>query len=557
MSSNHPEQSVPFMYRAPSTFEVDDNNAIGHERRLHLRSTKLGPFLSNLIAAWGFVAVVQSRGFISWLSMEARNGNGLSIAVVVLTGLQMAGWADLITPAVIISGAALSGHELDLSSRNLRQLQTAAYLIQVRPGALVAFLVGQTESGYASVKSHLNIPAAFMLIDQTLNISTALVFVGSGLYGFMRTTVYQFLPKITNVRVDYSDSNSFSSIIGTVTLLNGAAPDIAGPADLSAATTIWNMVGFAQAATTNIMENQLRIVLRELDVLNETILSLTENYMHGVEDYSGSVFRACLSSKNGTFPDGVPSNMSIRTDGPPQPDSIASLCIVLRTIARYEGDHVTQSFDPSNSMHLVSAAASGGPNNVFTGTEDAEIRAAEGVNVVLGTIDGRRPALKTTYERRLVMSDGIAAEATSILGHMVYFIFKNRITMRSLSRLAILAVFLVLTTSADVGVQPSPDAGTIFAVYPGWDMDNGALQTILNGTEISCLESCRSSATCVAYSYVPYGNSGTGITPFCVLKSSVDLGAFKMQSFDVSVGLVGACGTFNPVGPTSCRTVMG
>ncbi|KAJ7859775.1 hypothetical protein B0H14DRAFT_622373 [Mycena olivaceomarginata] len=103
-------------------------------------------------------------------------------------------------------------------------------------------------------------------------------------------------------------------------------------------------------------------------------------------------------------------------------------------------------------------------------------------------------------------------------------------------------------------VQPSPDAGTVFAVYPGWDMDNGALATIFSGTESACLQSCRSSSTCVAYAYIPYGHNGTDAN-LCVTKSTIDLATFKMQSFDVSVGLVGACGTFKPAGPTSCFTV--
>ncbi|KAJ7920553.1 hypothetical protein B0H13DRAFT_1867468 [Mycena leptocephala] len=120
--------------------------------------------------------------------------------------------------------------------------------------------------------------------------------------------------------------------------------------------------------------------------------------------------------------------------------------------------------------------------------------------------------------------------------------------MRPLSFLAVL--LLSVPTNAASVVQPAPNAGTVFAVYPGWDMDNGALQTILNGTELACLQSCSSSATCVAYAYIPYGNNGT-ISPICVLKSTVDLNTFKLQpSFDLSVGIVGACGTY-----TNCRKV--
>ncbi|KAJ7367464.1 hypothetical protein DFH08DRAFT_1070375 [Mycena albidolilacea] len=90
------------------------------------------------------------------------------------------------------------------------------------------------------------------------------------------------------------------------------------------------------------------------------------------------------------------------------------------------------------------------------------------------------------------------------------------------------------------------------SVYPGWDMDNGGSGTIFNVTERACVQSCGASSTCVAYAYVPFADP----TPFCVLKNAIDLSTFKIQSFDVSVGLLGACGTFAPVGPmaTMCFT---
>ncbi|KAK6981100.1 hypothetical protein R3P38DRAFT_3234581 [Favolaschia claudopus] len=113
----------------------------------------------------------------------------------------------------------------------------------------------------------------------------------------------------------------------------------------------------------------------------------------------------------------------------------------------------------------------------------------------------------------------------------------------------------LLLSSVAWALKPTPAAGTVFAVYPGWDMDNGSLQTIFNGTEKACLQSCTSSATCVAYAYIPYGHGGTDVNPICVLKSSIDPSMFKQQSFDLSVGLVGGCGTFSPAGPTICRTV--
>jgi hypothetical protein len=66
--------------------------------------------------------------------------------------------------------------------------------------------------------------------------------------------------------------------------------------------------------------------------------------------------------------------------------------------------------------------------------------------------------------------------------------------MRSLSVLATtLAAFAV--NAAAFGVQPAPQTGPVFAVYPGWDMDNGALSTIFNGTELACLQLYSSSVS--------------------------------------------------------------
>jgi hypothetical protein len=49
-------------------------------------------------------------------------------------------------------------------------------------------------------------------------------------------------------------------------------------------------------------------------------------------------------------------------------------------------------------------------------------------------------------------------------------------------------------------------------------------------------------ATCVAYAYIPYGHGGTDNNPICVLKSTVDLGTFKMQAFDLMSLSLGRAG---------------
>ncbi|KAJ6526812.1 hypothetical protein B0H19DRAFT_1275647 [Mycena capillaripes] len=129
--------------------------------------------------------------------------------------------------------------------------------------------------------------------------------------------------------------------------------------------------------------------------------------------------------------------------------------------------------------------------------------------------------------------------------------------MLTLSNLAVFFASFVLAGHAMPSVQPAPDAGTVFAVYPGWDMDNGSYMIIHNGTELACMQSCRDSESCCAFSYVPYGEGYFGPGPSCFLKNAVTLSTFKRQSSDTSVGLIGPCGTFEPVGPTpsECFTV--
>ncbi|KAJ7465815.1 hypothetical protein B0H11DRAFT_2307817 [Mycena galericulata] len=117
--------------------------------------------------------------------------------------------------------------------------------------------------------------------------------------------------------------------------------------------------------------------------------------------------------------------------------------------------------------------------------------------------------------------------------------------MHRLTSLAtLLSLVFVANVNAAPGIKRAADAGTVFAVYPGWDMDNGTAANIVNGTESACLQSCAASSTCVAYAYVPYDNTGTDINPLCVLKDSIDLSTFTVHSgIDVTIGLAGACGT--------------
>lgn len=247
--------------------------------------------------------------------------------------------------------------------------------------------------------------------------SYTLILSGSGLYSFMDTMVCQVTPKITTARVDYS-YDFFNGTINTTTI--SGAPDVGGATGLSAITTIYNMFYFSQAPHTNIVGDQLKTLIQDMgrnSVDEDVILLTTEEYIRGVTEYSGSVFRACLSAKNnGIFVDGVPANMTIRTVGgsrvqfigwvlsnanttflfliPGTLVAIATICLMLVTVAHHAADPKGEPFDPANTLDLLSASAAGGLSDVFSGTNTDHGREANDVNVVIGTIAGRGTALK-------------------------------------------------------------------------------------------------------------------------------------------------------------------
>ncbi|KAJ7909231.1 hypothetical protein B0H13DRAFT_1877856 [Mycena leptocephala] len=104
--------------------------------------------------------------------------------------------------------------------------------------------------------------------------------------------------------------------------------------------------------------------------------------------------------------------------------------------------------------------------------------------------------------------------------------------MLTLSNLATLLVCSVLAANAAPGVQPAPNL--VFAVYPGWDMDNGGNSTS-GGTEMACQKSCSTSPSCAAYAYVPYGGGGGPPGTSCFLKNAVDISTFKTRAWDTTL----------------------
>ncbi|KAJ6569220.1 hypothetical protein B0H19DRAFT_1373470 [Mycena capillaripes] len=125
--------------------------------------------------------------------------------------------------------------------------------------------------------------------------------------------------------------------------------------------------------------------------------------------------------------------------------------------------------------------------------------------------------------------------------------------MLALSNFAALLLASVVAVNAAPGVGPTPDASIGFAVYPGWDLNNGAASILSGGTELDCMKSCITAAGCLAYAYVPFGSPATGLNqPGCVLKNGIDPKSFQIQAYVVNSGLINPCGSFPVVGPTNC-----
>ncbi|KAJ7134049.1 hypothetical protein C8R43DRAFT_956357 [Mycena crocata] len=192
---------------------------------------------------------------------------------------------------------------------------------------------------------------------------------------------------------------------------------------------IYNMMYFAQGTQTNIFGDQVQsfrlnggfsgvdrpILTAMVDWSSLTaifVLMMTqEQFIRGVVEYSGSVFRGCLSVKNGTVFSGagVPRNMTLVDTGrfysqfvgwapsistfwvliPGALIAIGTVYIVLRSIAHHGGNPRTeQAFDITNPMHVISGSAAGGISGVFGGSKEEDINAVKDVNVVLGTVEG-------------------------------------------------------------------------------------------------------------------------------------------------------------------------
>ncbi|KAJ7754627.1 hypothetical protein DFH07DRAFT_959655 [Mycena maculata] len=222
-----------------------------------------------------------------------------------------------------------------------------------------------------------------------------LIFMTGGIYSVQQNIVCTFVPQIT--RMD-----------GSVTESAG------GPAGLAAVITIFAMVRVSQSLYASPMGDQLLELAEQLASTARVMLMISqEEYIRGVAEYSGTIFRTCLSTTNAVWPAGVPANMTLLTEGnfttniagwasasastfwvllPGTIIALITVFIVLKAIAETSGDSTGHPFDPSNPMHLLAASASGGLHDLFTGS-GKNIEEAEDARIILTSTPDQLPAL--------------------------------------------------------------------------------------------------------------------------------------------------------------------
>ncbi|KAK6966839.1 hypothetical protein R3P38DRAFT_3512069 [Favolaschia claudopus] len=286
---------------------------------------------------------------------------------------------------------------------------------------------------YSQIYTTTGVPNYISMIACPAGDSIELIFnAGSnGTYNFLATTICTVKPRITRVRVSYSDTINITSAVYADTNL-----DITGPATMAATQTLFSMAFFSQGVVSNTMGEQLMFSIGDVDGIyftEKTILQSLETYVRGVAEFSSTA--TCLSS-NKTFMASLPSSAKMnisegmhytQTIGWKRtavgitllqllPGAIIAFVTIYAVVVAVASTHHIEDlpgdyFDPSDPMHLVAASAAGGMDHVFGGLKEKDLDAATDINVYLGNIPGRGPGLlrsrgfgSTSTPRPLVMS---------------------------------------------------------------------------------------------------------------------------------------------------------
>ncbi|KAJ7184104.1 hypothetical protein C8R46DRAFT_1208342 [Mycena filopes] len=267
-----------------------------------------------------------------------------------------------------------------------------------------------------------------------------LIMQGSGNYsslsgpGDTSYLVCQVSPKITAINANYN-----GEVNATVQSANATVVDAGGTAGVFAMYILTDLVWHQQGIRVNGVAEQL-LELSEA-VGEDQSFQVVEQYLQGVVEYSASILRACLSAKNLAFSDGVPSNLTNPTSGTWNTETMgwkgfspgttlwilvpgmfmatSTLALVMVALYRHGSQMVQReahSFDPSNPLHLIAVASAGGLQNVFKGFRDEDINEGGKLNVVLGSVPGRGPALVRADEYASVHLDTLTPRTPLISG---------------------------------------------------------------------------------------------------------------------------------------------
>ncbi|KAJ6451242.1 hypothetical protein C8R47DRAFT_1170355 [Mycena vitilis] len=245
----------------------------------------------------------------------------------------------------------------------------------------------------------------------------------SGEYGWLPTTVCSVLPKITRLHANYASLIDTQVDSGSTVIQD---PD--GPTAYVAMSNIFNAVGWGQSLASNVLGDRLNAMVQSQSPPDA--LKPLEAFIQGSTEYTASIFRACLMA-NTTFSGGVPSNMTVPIHGTLRTETmgwtyisgttrwvlipgtiiaLATVCVVAAALYRHVGEILEESdqFDLSDPMHLMAAASAGGLNNAFKGFSRKDMKEGEKLDVVLGSIPGRGPALVRADEYRPVFPDAFS-----------------------------------------------------------------------------------------------------------------------------------------------------
>ncbi|KAJ7881535.1 hypothetical protein B0H14DRAFT_2565767 [Mycena olivaceomarginata] len=118
--------------------------------------------------------------------------------------------------------------------------------------------------------------------------------------------------------------------------------------------------------------------------------------------------------------------------------------------------------------------------------------------------------------------------------------------LMQLKPIALLACSALAVAAATNIRTLKPEIGNIFSVYPGW--------SLLNAVESECFLQLNRTGMSAGLQHRFPGDTG----PFCILKSSINVADFTIQSgVMASVGLIGGCGTWTDTLPIGhCPTCV-